>query len=268
MTRILVLLTSPLTAGPALSATACFTAQTGPAEIELLYPRPETDPDFMPTEEVYTEAQRKVFEAEQDNLVSALAHEAASWHKAGLPPLKQVRGKVQDVAAQAAEKADIVILGAPHGDVEARALLETLLFQCMKPVLLVPRTMPRSFGQCIAIAWEAGNGPAKRAVDAVSALLLAAPRTIILIGDEGAHSSAPPDNLMQMLSNAGRPAGLHHFSLASRHIGEALLSEAREVGADLLVMGAFSHGRLREFCFGGATIEILKDLDMPVLMHH
>ncbi len=56
MTRILALLTNPLTAGSVLSATACFTAQTGPAEIELIYPRPEIDPDFMPTEDVYTEA--------------------------------------------------------------------------------------------------------------------------------------------------------------------------------------------------------------------
>ncbi len=268
MTRILALLTSPLTAGAVLSATAGFAAQTGPAEIALIYPRPEIDPDFMPTEDVYTEAQRTAFEASQDHLVNLLTHEAAPWAKAGLPPLRQVRGKVNAITAVAAASADIVIIGAPHGDLEARAILETVLFEAKKPVLLVPRTMPRSFGQSIAIAWEAGCGAASRAIDAVGMLVLAATRIVILIGDEGAPSSPPPEGLLHMLEAAGKPAQIRHFPAAGRHIGAALLSQARAAGADLLVMGAFSHGWLREFCFGGATLEILKDFDLPVLMQH
>jgi nucleotide-binding universal stress UspA family protein len=268
MTRILALLTHPLTAGPVLSATACFAAQTGPAEIELIYPRPETDPDFMPTEDVYTEAQSASYEASQDQLVKQLTQEAEHWAQAGLPPLRQVKGKVCDIAAAAAAPADIVIIGAPRGDLEAKAVLETLLFTADKPVLLVPRTMPRSFGQNIAIAWEAGCAAASRAVDSVGHLLLAAKYTTILIGDKGATSSPPPEALLRRLEAAGKPARVRHFPVGGRHIGEALLSEAREAGADLLVMGAFNHSWLREFCFGGATIEILRDLDLPVLMHH
>lgn len=267
MTRILALLTSPLTAGAVLSVTACFAAQTGPAEIELIYPRPEIDPDFMPTEEVYTDAQRADFEASQEQLVSQLTHEATAWTQAGLPPLRQVRGEAGAIAIEAAARADIAIIGAPHGDLEARELLEVLLFKAEKPVLLVPRTAPRSFGQHIAIAWEAGCA-AGRAVASVGNLLLAAKRTIILIGDDGTSSSPPPGDLLRRLETAGRPAVIRHFPAAGRHIGEVLLSEARAAGADLLVMGAFSHNRLREFFFGGATIEILKHLDLPVLMHH
>ncbi len=185
-----------------------------------------------------------------------------------MPPLRQVRGKVSAIAAAAAASADIAIIGAPHHDLEARAILETLLFEAHKPVLLVPRTMPRSFGQRIAIAWEPGYEAANRAVDSVGILLLAARRTIILIGDKGAISSPPPEALLHRLDEAGKPAQLRHFPAAGRHTGEALLSEARATGADLLVMGAFSHGWLREFCFGGATVEILRDFDLPVLMHH
>lgn len=268
MPRILTLLTNPLTADAVLSATACYTAQTGPAEIELIFPRPEIDPDFMPTEDVYTEAQRNTFEASQDQLFAQLSRQAAGWAQAGLPPLKSVRGKAVTISAEAAERADIAIIGAPHGDMEARAMLETLLFKANKPVLLVPRTMPRGFGQSIAIAWEAGCAAASRAIDSVGNLLLAARRTVILIGDEGAASSPPPEALLHRLREAGKPAMVQHFPVAGRHIGEALLSEAHAAGADLLVMGAFSHGWLREVCFGGATIEILKDFDLPVLMHH
>ncbi len=268
MTRILALLTNPLTAGSVLSAVACYAAQTGPAKTELIYPRPEMDPDFMPTEDVYTDAQRTAFEAAQDQLVEQLTQMAAGWAQAGLPPLQQVRGRVSTIAAEAAADAHIAIIGAPHGDMEARTILETLLFTANKPVLLVPRTMPRSFGQNIAIAWEAGCAAANRAIDSVGNLLLAAKRTTLLIGDKANSSSQPPEALLHKLDEVGKPALVRHFPVDSRHIGEALLSEARGAGADLLVMGAFSHGWLREFCFGGATIEILKDLDIPVLMHH
>lgn len=268
MTRILALLTSPLTAASVLSATACFTAQTGPAEIALLHPRPDMDPDYMPTEDVYTEAQRHAFEAAEDEISTQLAQQAAGWAQTGLPSLREERGKVSAIALKAAASADIVILGTPQGDMEAKTILGKLLCEAGKPVLLVPRTMPRSFGQTVAIGWHTGCAAAGRAIESVGNLLLAARQTVILIGDEGQSSSAPPEDLVTRLDHAGKPARVQHFPARDRHIGEALLHEARANGADLLVMGAFSHGQLREFFFGGATSEVLKELDLPVLMHH
>ena len=41
-----------------------------------------------------------------------------------------------------------------------------------------------------------------------------------------------------------------------------------DLGADLLVMGAYGHSRLREFVFGGVTREILRHMTLPVLMSH
>ena len=35
--------------------------------------------------------------------------------------------------------------------------------------------------------------------------------------------------------------------------------------ADLLVMGAYGHSRLRELIFGGATHHVLEHADLPVL---
>lgn len=268
MTRILALLTSPHTAGAVLSATACFTAQTGPATIELLHPRSDIDPDFLPTEEVYTASHRQRFEAEQNQLSATLQAEAAAWAKAGLPPLRETRGSPTSLAAKASEAADIVILGAPHNDPEARNMLEHMLFDAHKPVLLVPPVMPHGFGQNIAIAWSGSGERVGKIIAALPTLLLAARRSTILIGTDAAHAGTPPDDVLQTLQDAGKPPQIHRFSIAGRHIGTALLTEAHAVGADLLVMGAFSHSRLREFFFGGATVEILQLLDLPVLMQH
>ncbi len=51
-------------------------------------------------------------------------------------------------------------------------------------------------------------------------------------------------------------------------MADALLLVARDQGADLLVMGAYAHNRIRELIFGGATLEALLDATMPVLMAH
>ena len=51
-------------------------------------------------------------------------------------------------------------------------------------------------------------------------------------------------------------------------VGEALLSHIADRGADLLVMGAYAHSRVRELVLGGATRTILKSMTVPVLMAH
>ena len=50
--------------------------------------------------------------------------------------------------------------------------------------------------------------------------------------------------------------------------GETLLSEAHELDADLLVMGAYAHSPLREMVFGGVTRFMLAHADLPILMRH
>jgi nucleotide-binding universal stress UspA family protein len=45
-------------------------------------------------------------------------------------------------------------------------------------------------------------------------------------------------------------------------------ARALELGADLMVMGAFGHTRLRDFVLGGATKAILLDVRLPILLSH
>jgi nucleotide-binding universal stress UspA family protein len=50
--------------------------------------------------------------------------------------------------------------------------------------------------------------------------------------------------------------------------GNALLSLAADVNADLLVMGCYVHSRFREVLLGGATRTVLESMTLPVLMSH
>ena len=47
-----------------------------------------------------------------------------------------------------------------------------------------------------------------------------------------------------------------------------MLDAASEVGASLLVMGGYSHSRMREMVLGGFTRHILQGAELPVLMAH
>jgi nucleotide-binding universal stress UspA family protein len=51
-------------------------------------------------------------------------------------------------------------------------------------------------------------------------------------------------------------------------VGETLLSRAADASADLLVMGAYGHARVREWVLGGATRHLLAHMTLPTLMAH
>jgi len=47
-----------------------------------------------------------------------------------------------------------------------------------------------------------------------------------------------------------------------------LQDHALEIGADVIVMGAYGHSRVRDFVLGSATGGILRNLRLPVLLSH
>ena len=63
-------------------------------------------------------------------------------------------------------------------------------------------------------------------------------------------------------------AELHVLPIGPGVFGQALLNKAHELGADMLVMGAYAHSPLREALLGGVTRHMLAHADLPVLMRH
>jgi nucleotide-binding universal stress UspA family protein len=100
-------------------------------------------------------------------------------------------------------------------------------------------------------------------------VLQRAQQVSVLIGDEGAGGlSEEPASLLHAMAAANVPVSVQRFSIGRRGIGDALSQEAQARGGDLLVMGAYTHSRLREAVLGGATREILADAALPVLLAH
>ncbi len=170
------------------------------------------------------------------------------------------------VAAACGEMALAVMARPPARFYEdMHAALRGALLDAMAPVLLVDAA-PAVLGAHIAVAWKPGV-PAERAIGGAMPLLRKAKFVTVLIADEAGPEAPLPDDLLDDLERGGVAHAVHVFRPAGT-IGAALGREAVSVGADLLVMGAFSHGPMAERMFGGATREVLSQAPLPVLMRH
>ena len=131
------------------------------------------------------------------------------------------------------------------------------------PVLaLPPKGVGQDLGQVVLIGWNGSREATRAAHDALPFLRLA--RRVILCA-VGGRLDAALDHASMMLKRHGVPAEPEAVEGSDTGAGEVLLARAAAHGADLLVMGAYGHSRLREFVFGGATHHALRQATLPVL---
>jgi nucleotide-binding universal stress UspA family protein len=179
------------------------------------------------------------------------------------------------VAAVHARYADLVVLA--HAAVsegrEARSeMIEGVLFHSGRPVLVAPKGWTGSpLGKRIVIAWDASR-EATRAVSEARPFLAGCEAALVLTVDAKprafGHGDQPGQNIASHLSRRGVKVEVRNADSMGRAISDALLQEAESYGADLMVMGAYGHSRLRELVFGGATRELLDDSRLPLFMAH
>jgi nucleotide-binding universal stress UspA family protein len=89
----------------------------------------------------------------------------------------------------------------------------------------------------------------------------------ILSSDEYQRNGPSARELATYLVLHGIKAEQATFRSLDREVGAGMLAAAREFGADLLTMGAYSHSRLRQLILGGVTRHVLEKADLPVLMN-
>jgi nucleotide-binding universal stress UspA family protein len=87
---------------------------------------------------------------------------------------------------------------------------------------------------------------------------------------EDALNEDEPDraDIGQHLTRHGLSVSINRIVREKIDVASALLSHAADSGADLIVMGAYGHSRLREFILGGVTQSMLRSMTVPVLMSH
>ena len=167
---------------------------------------------------------------------------------------------------------DLAILPAPYGAGRSAvdvAAFESCLFAADLPVLVVPEGVEWSGSpRRMMIAWDDG-AEALAAARAAAPLASAAERTEVVVIDpplQGRERSDPGGRLAQKLARAGAKVEVTVAARTCPDIADQLQRQARETAADLIVMGAYGHSRLREAVIGGVTRSMLRSAALPILM--
>jgi len=171
---------------------------------------------------------------------------------------------------------DLIVLGQLDPDDTRAPLLrplpEEVALAVGRPMLVVPYAgaWPQ-IGQRVLVGWDASR-EATRAVNDAMPLLAAAQSVTVLVIDppEGptGHGEVPGADIALHLARHGVKATIERTVSAGIGAGNTLLSRASDLEADLLVMGAYAHSRVRELLLGGATRTVLESMTVPVLMAH
>ena len=169
-----------------------------------------------------------------------------------------------------AQGIDLVILGqrTPDHSTGLDAPQEVVL-ACGRPVLIVPYAGHiERIGETAIVAWNGSREAARAVQDALPLLSTAASVTIFLVNPEEAADIADAHNLVIHLARHG----LNAKKLVVREdilaVSDTVLAQVAALDADLLVMGAYGHSRLREMILGGVTRDVLRNMNVPVLMSH
>ena len=175
-----------------------------------------------------------------------------------------------------ARYADLAILGQLDPDSGEPDMIrprpEQVTLASGRPILVVPYAgnFP-NLGRRVVIGWNASREAARAVNDAMPLLTTAEIVSILTIDPrEGrrAHGELPGADISLHLARHGVKAEIERTVSADLPVGEVLLSRAADLGADLLVMGAYGHSRARELLLGGATRSLLRSMTLPVLMSH
>jgi nucleotide-binding universal stress UspA family protein len=179
---------------------------------------------------------------------------------------------VHDEFAALARHFDLTVVQQPNPDTlgDEEMMIEAALFRSGRPVLVIPYTQSAGFACTrVMVAWD-GSVPAARALASALPILKRAGKILLVTVDERrkqADVDLPGFNISRHLARHSIAAELVRLPSAG-DVANTLLSHLADSGADLLVMGAYGHSRLREFILGGATKGIMAAMTVPVLMAH
>jgi len=203
-----------------------------------------------------------------------------AWRKAHDIPAAETVGRPGDVTAELAISskasarsdyaliADLVVCPIfPNSLGEDVASLEDALFEAGRPVLAVPKddALSDMSNATVAIAWN-GSREATRAL--VSSLPLCRRARELVLLHVGSEAKGPPlADVQAFLARHLFDARIVQLS-TERDTTRTLLDAATKEGARLLVLGAYSHSRAREFVFGGVTKDMLAHSTIPLFLSH
>ncbi len=208
-----------------------------------------------------SEAERILAETEKE-----MAAAGISGH-VGLKHAVVDEGAAQ--AVRAARTSDLIVVDQPSAILDVKGLvLEEALFHSGRPILVAsPRCPPKGVFQRVIMAWD-GSPHAARAVGDALALFpsISYVEIMVVTGEKPLDKMLPGADLAHHLARKGIEAKLLEITAKGQSVGDLIDKQAVDTGADMIVMGGFGHSRLRQFLFGGVTVDLTQNAHVPLFM--
>jgi nucleotide-binding universal stress UspA family protein len=186
---------------------------------------------------------------------------AASWREA--------EGSYVEIAVQRAAAFDLVVAASATVMESLMAIAEQSLLQTRRPVVLAPARLQSDLTDSVMIAWHESPECWHAVSAAVPFMHLAKSVRTVSVDWDASNRQASQAEVLAYLRGHGIGATAQVVAPELRSVGDTLLAVGAEHEAGLLVIGAYSHSRLREMLLGGATRHILKNASAhPVLLAH
>lgn len=183
-------------------------------------------------------------------------------------------GQIADIVGMRGRYTDLGLF-LPSADQDERLSkksLEGFVYQSARPFLVVPPNAAVVLRpKRVLVGWNSTREAARAVYDSLDVLANADAVHVTMVdpvAGEFDQGEEPGGDLAAYLARMNVKVTVDVLASAGRPVAEVLMQHATDMGADVIVAGAYGHSRLREFLFGGATRDLLADSRIPVLMSH
>lgn len=164
---------------------------------------------------------------------------------------------------------DLTVLGrAQHADCMPKTFIEEVLVESGRPLLIVPRSVPRPLLGTVVVGWKESAASARAFAAALPLLQLARRVVIVNVAEDNSPGLESLDSVRQQLV-------WHEVTAETLRLGDGIATAdailpgvVADLNAGLLVIGGFGHSRLRETVFGGVTRSLVKSAQFPLFIAH
>lgn len=187
-------------------------------------------------------------------------------------------GDLERLVTRRGRLCDLIVADRPdgRGAAAAEVILDAAVFGTGRPVLVTPAgriPADEDLLRHVVVAWN-GSLEATHAVAGALPVLREAERVSVFVAPPRREGGAEEDEAADLdLAEA-----LHWHGIRARRagpepgptgsVGEALLAAAARLDATMIVMGAYTHSRVRQMLLGGVTRHVLSHATMPVIFAH
>jgi nucleotide-binding universal stress UspA family protein len=275
---ILVPLTKELSRETLLDA-ALLVAKRLNSHIRVLFiqPNPVTAFAYLPDVILAAGVTREVIERETQEVAAVAQDRFVDWRKRGnVPEAAGVRldscfaswseqlGDIETIVARFGRVSDLIVVQRPSSSsVQEQRRFDAAVFESGRPTLVVGEKLPFAITDHMMIAWN-GSLEASRAVLGAMPLLHLAGRVSIFTGPQYESEGVDAADLAESLHWHGIQAHQIPGPRDENSTGATLVSAAVEQQATMVVMGAYTHSRLRQSFLGGVTRHLLAHAPVPL----